>query len=382
MKAKSIKGKSPEEIQTQVDKCMEDGFKPTLAIVFSSISQDWEGICELLDSEGLTVFGATTNGEFVDDERDRDSTAIMLLDITPDYFTLFFDEFQDENFRETAEQIAKKSLAAFQKPAFLIGASHLNTDVEAIIAGFEHVLGKEVDLFGGMAGDDYAFEKQYVFTNHKSSNKGILVLALDESKILKKGRATHGWKAVGTPKTVTKSEGNHVYTIDDVPVLDQTRKYGGLEELDVANEDAFEQLGIIATNFPLQLQREKGAPVMRPGLKIDWEDGSFYCGGKVPQGSQVRFSLPPDFDVIEKVVDGLKDLKEKEIPDADAVIVFSCAGRQLSLGPLIGEEVKEIYKIWKAPMAGFFSSGEIARATDGNNDLHNLTACCVVLKEK
>ena len=121
---------------------------------------------------------------------------------------------------------------------------------------------------------------------------------------------------------------------------------------------------------------------MRPGLKIDWEDGSFYCGGKVPQGSKVRFSLPPDFDVIEKVVDGLKDLKENEIPDADAVIVFSCAGRQLSLGPLIDEEVKEIYNIWKAPMAGFFSSGEIARATDGNNDLHNLTACCVVLKEK
>jgi hypothetical protein len=121
---------------------------------------------------------------------------------------------------------------------------------------------------------------------------------------------------------------------------------------------------------------------MRPGLRIDWEDGSFYCSGKVPQGSKVRFSLPPDFDVIEKVVESLKELKEKEIPDADAVVVFSCAGRQISLGPLIGEEIKGIYNIWEAPMAGFFSNGEIARATNGNNDLHNLTACCVVLKEK
>ena len=161
-----------------------------------------------------------------------------------------------------------------------------------------------------------------------------------------------------------------------------TRKYGGLDELTEANIDSFEELGLIATNFPLQLQREHGAPVMRPGLQIDWEDGSFYCSGKVPQGSRVRFSLPPDFDVIEKVVDGLKDLKEKEIPDADAVIVFSCAGRKMSLGPLIDEEVKGIYNIWKAPMAGFFSNGEIARATDGNNDFHNLTACCVLLKEK
>ena len=121
---------------------------------------------------------------------------------------------------------------------------------------------------------------------------------------------------------------------------------------------------------------------MRPGLLIDWEDGSFYCGGKVPQGSKVRFSLPPDFDVIEKVVNGLEDLKATEMPDADAVILFSCAGRILSLGPLMSKEIEGIYNIWKAPMAGFFSNGEIARATDGNNDLQNLTACCVVLKEK
>ena len=40
MKAKSIKGKSPEEIQTELDKCMQDGFKPTLAVVFLSMSQD------------------------------------------------------------------------------------------------------------------------------------------------------------------------------------------------------------------------------------------------------------------------------------------------------------------------------------------------------
>ena len=382
MKAKSIKGKSPEEIQSALKQSMENGFKPTLAIVFPSISQDRESICKLLDINGIAIFGATTNGEFINDEKDTDSTAIMLLDIKPEYFTLFFDEFQHENFSELAESIANKSREKFQKPALLVVASNFSTDAEAVISGFEQVLGKELNIFGGMAGDNYSFTDQFVFTNHKSSNKGILALVLDESKIQIKGRATHGWKAVGTPKTVTKSEGNHVYTVDGIPVLELTKKYGGLDELKIEIADSSEELATIATNFPLQLQREKGAPVMRPGLRIDWTDGSFYCGGKVPQGSKIRFSLPPDFDVIEKVVDSLKELKEKEIPDADAVIVFSCAGRKLALGPLIGEEVKEIYNIWKAPMAGFFCNGEIARATDGNNDLQNLTACCVVLKEK
>jgi hypothetical protein len=380
MKAKSIKGKTPEEIQSALTGSTADGFKPTLAIVFLSISQDREGICKLLDKRGITIFGATSNGEFINDEIEKDSTAIILLDIKLEYFTILFEEFQDRNFGEAAESVVKKSIEKFAKPAFLIAGSDFKTDVEEMISGFENVLGKDVNLFGGMAGDDYTFTEQFVFTNGKSSSHGLVALVLDENKIIIKGKATHGWKAAGTPKTVTKSEGNHVFTVDDVSVLEQTRKYGGLSELTEENKQ--EQLGLIATNFPLQLQREKGAPVMRPGLLIDWKDGSFYCGGKVPQGSKVRFSLPPDFDVIEKVVDGLKDLKKTEMPDADAVILFSCAGRILSLGPMMSKEIEGIYNVWNAPMAGFFCNGEIARATDGNNDLQNLTACCVVLKEK
>ena len=84
-------------------------------------------------------------------------------------------------------------------------------------------------------------------------------------------------------------------------------------------------------------------------------------------------------DKLRSIVDFI--LSEK-MPDAEAVIVFSCAGRIISLGPLMNKEIAGISKIWNAPMAGFFSMGEIARATDGKNDLHNLTTCCVALKEK
>ena len=79
---------------------------------------------------------------------------------------------------------------------------------------------------------------------------------------------------------------------------------------------------------------------MRPGLMIDWADRSFYCSGTVPQGCKVRFSLPPDFDVVEKVISNCTALKETEMPDADAVVVFSCAGRQVALGPMIQQEVE------------------------------------------
>jgi hypothetical protein len=379
MKSKSIKGHSTAEIKTALSDSMEDGFKPTLAIVFISVSQDRKAITKLLDENDIAVFGCTTNGEFIDEETEKGSAAILLLDIKKKHFKIFLENYPKKNYREIAQNIASNAKKEFKKPAFLIAASHMETDAEQLLFGIEDIIGKHVNVFGGMAGDDYTFADQFVFTNDKESNIGTVVLALDEDKIKIKGVATCGWKAVGTEKTVTKSEGNHVYTVDNIPVLDITTKYGGLENVTPDNEDLLLE---IAANFPLQLQREKGDPVMRPGLVVDWNDHSFYCSGTVPQGSKVRFSLPPDFDVMEKVIKGVKLLKDTEMPEADALVVFSCAGRIMSLGPLMNMEIEGIKNVWDIPMVGMFSNGELARATGGNLEMHNLTTCCVALKEK
>lgn len=379
MKAKSIKGTTPEEIKSALQQTMTDGFKPTLAIAFVSVKQDRKAICQVLDDAGLAIFGATTNGGFMDEQVVLGDAAILLLDMNPAYFQIYFEEYPQKNYREVAAGIAKSALKRFSNPAFLMTGSHMETDAEQLLFGFEDIIGKQVNIYGGMAGDDFSFTNQFVFTNDKGSYRGMVVLAIDENKIKIKGRATCGWKAVGTERTVTKSEGNHVFTVDDVPVLDLTAKYGGLENVSPENGGFSIE---IAAQFPLQLQREAGDPVMRPGLLVDWSDHSFYCSGSVPQGSKVRFSLPPDFDVIKKVIKGCEDLKATEMPEADALVIFSCAGRYITLGPLIGEEIEGMRKVWNVPMVGMFSNAELARATGGNLEMHNLTTCCVALKEK
>jgi hypothetical protein len=379
MKAKSIKGKSPEEIKSEMEQSMADGFKPTLAIVFLSVSQDRKTICKILDAHGIAIFGATTSGEFIDEVTEKGTVVMLLLDMKKDHFQIYLEDFPEKNYRETASGIAKRAKAKFTKPAFLISGSHMETDAEQLLFGFEDVVGKEVNVYGGMASDDYTFTEQFVFTNGMESKQGIVALALDENKILIRGRATCGWNAVGTEKTVTKSEGNHVFTVDDVPVLDLTTKYGGLENVSPDNQGLLLE---IAASLPLQLQREKGDPVMRPGLVVDWSDRSFYCSGSVPQGSKVRFSIPPDFDVMEKVIKGVEELKASEMPEADALIVFSCAGRILSFGPMMNMEIEGVKNVWCVPMAGMFSNAELGRATGGNLEMHNLTTCCIALKER
>lgn len=379
MKAKSIAGKSPDEIQAALIESMADGFRPTLAMVFLSIKQDIHAVCEVLERNRIAIYGTTTNGEFTEAGITKESIAILLLDIDPNTFMILFDEFEQNNFREATRAMAKKALVRFTVPAFFIAGSSLDTDAEQMLFGFEDILGKHVNVFGGMAGDDFSFTTQFVFTNGRTSTSGIVAVVLDEEKINIKGRATCGWKPMGTAKTVTRSEGNRVYTVEGIPVLEWMKKYSGIADLTPGNPNAIIELSPL---FPLQLQREQGDPIMRPGVVVHWEDGSFSCSGSVPQGSKVRFCLPPDFDVIDKVILGCQELKRKEISEADALIVFSCAGRLLSLGPMIGEEIEGIRKVWNVPMAGMFSNGELARATNGNLEFHTLTACCVVLKER
>jgi hypothetical protein len=378
MKAKSIKGTSPEEIRKALQESTADGFTPTLAVVFLSVSQDRAAICRLFTESNIAVFGATTNGEFIDEETEQGSVAALLLDMDTDYFRIYTESFRADTYRQMAGGLARKAKEVFPEVGFLLATSGPSTDGEQILKGLQEVTGKGINAFGGAAGDDYGFKQTFVFSNQFDSDSGIVLLAIDETRVKIKGVATCGWKAVGTEKTVTKSEGNHVYTIDHIPALDITAKFGGIENPNPDNEELMVEL---ASNFPLQLQREKGDPIMRPGLVVDWTDRSFYTSGTVPQGSRVRFSLPPDWDVMEKVVSGVQKLRESEMPDADALVVFSCAGRILSFGPMMNAEIEGIRQVWDVPMAGMFSNAELGRMAGGELEMHNLTTCTVALKE-
>ena len=354
---------------------MPTNFKPTLAFVFLSVSQDRNAVAEMLDQFSISVIGATSNGEFIDEGYEQGTIAILLLDIDPNYFFIQFSDLNGKDDRQITSILAKEAIGRFSDPAFIIMGSSLQTDVEEILGGFMDVLGNDANIVGGMAGDDHTFKDQYVFTNNQSGNRAVVSLVLNQQKVEVAGRATHGWKAVGTVKVITRSEGNRVYTIDGTPALDLCLRYSGL------SADDPQLITEFVTNFPLQLQREKGTPLMRPQFHVFWEDHSMLTSGKIPEGSKVRFSLPPDFDVIEKVVEENKKMKEEEMIDADALIVYNCGGRLMSLGPLLSEEIKGMKEVWNVPMAGMFSNAEIGRTPNGNLEMHNLTTCWVVLKE-
>jgi len=385
MKAKSIRGRSAEEIESALQQSLADGFRPTLAIVFISIKQDRKAVCEILGKEGVDIIGATSSGEFINGHQSEGEVAIMLCDINKNDYCVLFEDIGERTLNDAATNMAKAALQKFNKPAFILCSTLLSAagkmiDGETLVRSIEKTTGPQVNLFGGMAGDDITFTGTYVFTNDKSTDHGIVSLVLNEEKISLQGMAISGWKPVGVFRTVTKSEGNLIYTIDNEPALEIYLRFLG-EDRSTADDQVkfFDSIGI---HYPFQIERENREPKMCNPVGYDKEKEALMCESDVRQGSRFRFSTPPDFDIIETVVNKANELKNETHAEADAVLIFSCAGRLSTLGPMAHEENEGLARIWNAPMAGFYTYGEFGRAINGKHEFHSTTNSWVALKEK
>jgi len=385
MKAKSISGNSTEEIKSALRNSLSQDFKPTLAIAFISIKQDRNAICELLRQEGIAVLGATSCGEFIDGHQSEGAAAILLMDMHPDHFTILFEDVTGRSVQEASHELAKKALGKFKKPAFILCTTGLSKqaemlDGEMVVRSIEEVVGPQLTMFGGMAGDDWSFTGTYIFTHEKETDTGIAALVLDEDRIMVRGMAISGWKPLGISRTVTRSEGSTIFTIDGQPALDMYLKYLGESYDD--GKGKYEFFEDVAVHYPFLVERESGTSMMVTPMSVDKMEKALICDVAVKQGMKLRFSMPPDFDFVDEILEKATNLKNTTHADAEALLIFSCAGRVSALGPLANHENEGLADVWKTPMAGFYTYGEYGRAMNERQEFHSTTNSWVTLKEK
>ena len=266
---------------------------------------------------------------------------------------------------------------AFRKPAFIIASGGVRTDGEKIVEGIQEAAGKDVTLFGGLAASDLKIMYTFVFTNGIISDDGLVALILDEERISVRGYATGGSEPFGIYHTITKSDGNVVYTIDDQPVIDLVLRYcgKGIDELKQGNA-----ILNIATYFQIQLERANASPIMRTPMFANLNDGSLVFAGSLPQGSRVKFTILPGFEVVDNVMSEFNAYSENGTK-ADAMVLFSCMGRVIAFGPYMSDEIGRLNKIWDSPMIGLFSFGEIGRGAEGKYEFYNMTCSLALLRE-
>lgn len=378
MKSKSLQVQSIDDLQVELPKIITQEFQPTIAIIFSSVKHDMDKIGAVMSNFDIEVVGCTTAGEICNQGIRKESISMLFMDMKKEYCRVHYVENDDRTVFQVAHEIGSVADASFKNPAIILLSGGVAIDAEQIVFGVKDALRREIPMYGGLAGDDLGFEATYVFTNNKNTNNGLLALIIDNDKVSVEGRATSGWEPMGAVNTITKARGNVVYSINNEPALDVFVRFFGLFDNTPSEAIPFSS---ISGQYPLQILRENGYSILRSPLIGNEEERTLTLGGGVREGDKFRFSISPGFEVIDQTVNEFKELNST-VPDADAIILFSCVGRHAAFGPLLEDEIEGIYNHWQTPMIGFMSYGEIGNTKSGVCEFHNETCSLVVLKER
>jgi hypothetical protein len=353
--------------------------RPELLLVFASFGYN---LPELLDgvhsvSGTVPVIGCSTAGEIGPGPALASGVVIVALGGDFAVTTARATGLHDGP-RSVGEAVARGLLPLpdTRYRIALLLTDALAGDQQEMIRGVYGVLGAAVPLIGGGAGDDFGMVTSRQF--HRSDVlQDSVVAALIGSDALIGLSIRHGWHREGRAMVVTGSAGNRVDTLDDQPALDvYLRRHRAPEGMD-ADREAFADF---ALTRPLAITR-RGDVAVRHVLGADPVSRSLMCAGGVPKGAAAWLATGDVASTLAAADTACADAVEQlgGVPPL-ALLVFDCAGRRAVLGDegVLAERRHLVAHAGAAPLAGFYTYGEIARA-HGVNGFHNQTIVAVAL---
>ncbi|MEM7370135.1 MAG: FIST N-terminal domain-containing protein [Bacteroidota bacterium] len=366
----------------------EKSLNPQLVIFFGNKDalEDGKRFEELraLYPDAILV-GGTTAGEIIGEEVLDDSvvaTAIEFEKTRLELKTVLVTDFMDSF--EAGQSLARQFDPEGLKTLFVLSDGHL-VNGSNLVQGLVTVLGKDIIITGGLAGDGPNFQETLVSANTPPESGRIAVVGLYGQNIKVGHGSVGGWDPFGPERIITKSEANVLYELDGKPALELYKTYLGEEA---------ENLPGSALLFPLTIRQkdQKGTGTVRTILSVNEEENSMTFAGDMPEGNVTQLMMA-NFD---HLVDGAaeaalkaKDQQETETLGDHLAIMISCVGRKIVLGQRTADEVEAVTEILSdivgegVGQMGFYSYGEISPHVEtGSCELHNQTMTITYLAEQ
>ncbi len=377
--------------EAQATQAGSDAPSTKLLIVFISTLHDAEavldGICSVTPDDVLVV-GATSMGEIARGGPGLETmgvgAAVVAMALGGTGFSASSCVVRDASVdRRQAGVAACAAMADIELPhqVLLMIADGLTRGQHEVVRGAYSVLGASVPIVGGCSADDVKYELTYQFHGTGAGverlEDSIVAVGLGSSGPFGTGIA-HGWEKQGDAMVVTSSVGGEVFRIDDEPALDVYLRRIGADRSLLEDDEKFRAA---AFDHPLGLSR-RSAEDIRVVHSADLEKGSLLCLADIPQGALV-WTMTTDAEALvaaatsscEMAVDGLDGAP------ALGVLVFDCGARKLRLRDkdlVAAEQAAIAASTGDAPIAGFYTFGEIAR-TRGSRGMHHLTIVALAL---
>ncbi len=282
--------------------------------------------------------------------------------------------------RKAGEELGKQINVLDVHPLVLIMLPDgLTLNSNAFFAGIDSHLKKPILFCGGGASDNINAYKTYQFHNGMVfSDSASCILISGEANI--ETAISHGCVPISTEKTITRSEANRIFEINDEPAWAFFKTYLP-EDVDDLTAEAAGTL-CICEKLPEELSTVYDTHIIRGPASKD-PDGSMLFLAEMQTGSKIQMGRrDPDKISLnaKKMAERTKLKLENRKPIA--VLHFDCAARgKLCFGNEAKEKGIDVLKdvIGKdIPWLGLYSYGEIGPIA-GKNYFHNFTASLCII---
>jgi len=348
-------------------------FKPHITLAFGSATFFASDFMKSLGREHKlgTLFGCSTAGEISD--RGVSNNTLILTGLKFDDANSRAEAHQvnianmDGSFK-AGEELGKKIKPTGLKTLFVLGRG-LDINGSGVIDGLRSVLGNDIVITGGLAGDDGAFKRTFTVLGDSVTDNSVCALAFYGDKIQSTFGSFGGWEAFGPVRKVTRSKNNVMYELDGEPALGVYKKYLG---------ELASKLPASGLMYPFAVLKgnQDSTGIIRTILAIDETEGSLTFAGDIPNDGLVRLMHSKNSGLINGAKVAASNAFQDAASKKDGIgILISCVGRKLVMGDDVDEEIEAVKGVFGPNrITGFYSYGEICPATGFSEcKLHNQT---------
>lgn len=359
-----------------------EGYSPDFVLFFGSraVLSDSEAYASLKRAfPRARLVGCSTGGQFSRKQIEDDTLLCVGVTFDRATFKLTSTEIPAGGNSGQCGAMIGEALAKPGLRGILVLSDGIHVNGSALVAGITKVVGPDVTISGGLAGDGALFEKTLVSADCAPRENLIAALGFYGDGLEIGTGSAGGWDAFGPRRSITRSRDNVLFELDGQPALDLYERYLGPEEA--------EALPGSALLFPLRIADpvQPDQELVRTIVGIDRAQRSMIFAGDIPQGWNAQL-MHGNFD---RLADGAADAARQACPsmrECDGLsLLVSCIGRRLLMGQRVLDEIEaaaeELSR--RHALVGFYSYGEISpHARTGFCQLHNQTMTVLTIQER
>jgi hypothetical protein len=348
--------------------------EPRLLIVFAAPRFDLETLSRQLSERlpNCALIGCTTSGEIASGSAHTQSLVLWALGGSGVRVSTGYGQSDGQNLRQAAMQAAGclEQLERRRNTVMVLLSDGLGGDQMEVVRGAYDAANIDVPLVGGCAGDYLAMRQTRQLHGRHVMSGAVVAAAISSDRPLGIG-VSHGWTAASEPMLVTESRNTLLSSLDDQPALDVYLNFFDPPQAVREDPQAFADFAAV---HPIGIRRRDRIE-MRHITGFDAAKRALVMVAEVPQGA-LAFLTEGDYgSVLEAAAESASSAVEALGEGAPAgLLLFDCVSRRSIFGERhVQEETELITRCCQgAPMAGFYTYGEIAR-TRGSGGFHNQT---------